>query len=101
MMTALAKCFAAFLIGVCATGCESIPTRTEEAVIRRANAAAQKEGISLADYAKPHAVYRLSHEGHQWLVYYYNSKVPDNPDGTFNGFNALVDDRTGEVRLIR
>ena len=86
-------------IGACVVGCEAIPSHSELTIIRLANAAALEAGHNLSDYDKPHAVYRLFPEGHEWFVYYYNSKVI-NPDGTFNGFIAAVDDRTGVVRLI-
>ncbi len=91
------KWIAAFIIGGCVIGCETIPRHSERTIIGWANAAALKTGYSLSDY-EMHAVYRPLREGHQWFVYYYGG---DNPDGTFKGFIVAIDDRTDEVRLMR
>jgi hypothetical protein len=102
----------AVLFAVCVGGCKSVPPdppevraanaaarHTEAAVICLANAAARKAGYNLADYSKPRGVYRLVTQDDRWIVYYYNVKVPDNPDGTFNGFLAFVEDRTEEAQV--
>jgi hypothetical protein len=67
-----------------------------------ANRAAKAAGLRLINYEEIPVV---SHKGHDWIVLYDGKTPAPLPDGRVelkigNHFGVLVDDRTGEARVI-
>jgi hypothetical protein len=93
---------AGFAIALFLSGCAHLNQITEADALRIADRAATKAGVRLADFEPRPVVVR---KGNDWLVMYEGKTPPPLPDGRVelklgNHFTVLVDDRTGEARIM-
>jgi hypothetical protein len=93
---------AGFTIALFLSGCAHFNQITEADALRIADRTATKAGVRLADFESKRDI---EHKGNDWIVMHEGKASPPEPSGLVpldlgNHFGILVDDRTGEARIV-